>query len=81
MNIHRFYEYISESVGYLHDVQYKVNDGKVLALSVQSHHVKNGVVEGRFISHEDPLNKVTVVAAYSILYKDGVMDVDANYLL
>jgi hypothetical protein len=78
--IHRFYEIVDENSGFLHDVLYMVKDSKVLALGIQCHYVTDGIVGERFINFDYPLNKVTLVASYSILFKDGVMDIDANYI-
>ncbi len=80
--IHRFYEVISDNEGLLHDVCYTIDSkNKVLIQSLQSHTVIDGIVKDKMISHSDPLQKSTLVASYSILANDGVIDMDANYLL
>jgi hypothetical protein len=80
--IHRYYESISEDSGLLHDVCYDTDtENKVVVSSLQTHIVSNGNVERRIISNEDPLNKVSMIASYSILVKDGAMDIDANLLI
>lgn len=79
---HRYYEGISENSGLLHDVWYDIDpEIKVVVTSLQTHIVSNDIVERRIISHNDPLNEVSAMASYSILVKDGVMDIDANLLI
>lgn len=81
-NIHRYYEPVNDNFGFLHDVCYDIDsENKALVTSLQTHTVIDSKVDEKIISHEDPLNEVTVIAAYSILAKDGVMDIDANMLI
>ena len=81
MNIHRYYEPV-DTMGFLHDINYLIEEGdKVLVIGMQTHIVADEIVGDRLISHADPLNEVTMVASYSILLKDNVMDADANYLI
>lgn len=81
MNIHRYYESV-DSMGFLHDVNYLIDESnKVLVVSMQTHLVNYGIVGDKMISHTESLNEVTTIASYSILLNDNVMDYDANYLI
>ena len=82
MNIHRYYESIDDTKGFLHDVNYLIEEGnKVLVIGLQTHLAESGVVGDRLISHADPLDEVTMLATYSILLQYNVMDFEGNYLL
>ena len=82
MKIHRYYEQFSTDSGLLHDVCYEVDtENKTKVNSLQTHVVEGGVVGEMLISHQDPLNEISILASYSILVKDCVIDTDANMLI
>ena len=73
--IHRHYEALSDSGGFLHNVEYNVDDNDMaLCLSFQTHIVRDGIVNECVISHDTPLNQITAFASYTILLADGMID-------
>jgi hypothetical protein len=82
MNIHRYYEKHTEDIGFLHDIAYNViGNGKTIVNSLQTHLVKNNIVADLLSSHQDPMDNVMKLAAYSILFGDKVIDMEGNYIL
>jgi hypothetical protein len=70
-----------DPVGFLHDIHYEVENGKVILKGLSTYVISNDMVTERLISHEDKFNEITFVAAVTIMIADGLMDLETNYML
>lgn len=80
MNIHRYFE-MYETVGFLHDVIYEVNESdKIQVKSLASYPVMDDKIQSTVINHDEKLNEVSFTASVSILIADGIMDLEGKLI-